>query len=316
MSSLKPSQNTAAVTTAPSVPTPTVSQAQASVENIPIEDVSGDLTELEGNLQNLQFSQGFSLKIGLTTLDKLLSICYTMGLMNHAHSFLKKSVFLIILLVLTSFVFAAKKPEAKDFLSSRSMSLETRQYDRWVNNVFKDNILLTTSYLAGKTQKGQKVNWNEVTKPQTYEFTLEPGKTFAFHDHVAAEYEASLTKTTNAHFNAEEGFKSDGYLMGDGVCHLASLFYWAAKDAGLTTNKPVAHDFAVIPEIPREYGVSIYATPENKAVGAVQNLYITNNKTEPITFSIAYDGKDLTVSVLENTKKQETSTLAMFSSQK
>lgn len=53
MSSLKPSQNTAAVTTAPSVPTPTVSQAQASVENIPIEDVSGDLTELEGNLQNL-----------------------------------------------------------------------------------------------------------------------------------------------------------------------------------------------------------------------------------------------------------------------
>ena len=112
------------------------------------------------------------------------------------------------------------------------------------------------------------------------------------------EYEGKITKTTNAHFNFQEGFKTDGYLYGDGVCHLASLIYWVAKDAGLDAYAPNNHNFAIIPEISKEYGVSIYNHPNNKAKGQRQNLYITNNKEKAVTFKFEYDGVNLKVSVL------------------
>ena len=233
--------------------------------------------------------------------------------MKQLYYFALKSIFLFFLLSLLG-AFLAPKKEPFTPLSSRSMSLETRQYDRFVNGVFKDNILLNAAYLQGTAKKGEKVNWDEVRKPRKYEFKLEPGASFAFHDDIDPKYAQTVVKTTNAHFNAQEGFKSDGYLMGDGVCHFASLFYWAAKDAGLATNQPVNHSFAVIPEFPREYGVSIYNTPENKAVGQAQNLYITNNKAEPIVFSVTYDGEKLTIAVLE--AKKEPSNVTMLSYQK
>lgn len=230
--------------------------------------------------------------------------------MNTHGSFLQKCAFLLILILflgISGLVFKRSEPTV---LASRSMSLETRQYDRFINGVFKDNILLNSAYLAGTVTKGKQVDWDAVRKPQKYEFILEPGKTFAFHDHIDPKYQSTVIKTTNAHFNGEEGFKSDGYLMGDGVCHFASVFYWAAKDANLATNTPVPHDFATIPEVPREYGVSIYNTPENKAVGQAQNLYITNNKAEPVIFSVSYDGEKLTVAVLQESEPK-TSSLAM-----
>ena len=182
-------------------------------------------------------------------------------------------------------------------LASKSFSMDERYGNTFVNDVFKDNILLTLHYMAGTVKGKNDVSWDNIEKPLDYEFSLEPGQTFAFHDQVDPKYNKNVVKTTNAHFNYADGFKSDGYLMGDGVCHFASLIYWAAKDAGLATNKVVAHDFAKINEVPKEYGVSIYAAPENFANGARQNLYITNDLEKPVTFGFNFDGTNLTVEV-------------------
>jgi vancomycin resistance protein YoaR len=87
--------------------------------------------------------------------------------------------------------------------------------------------------------------------------------------------------------------------MGDGVCHLASLIYWAAKDAGITSVSLVRHDFAKINEVPKEFGVSIKYMPGEISNSGRQNLYIVNNQDKPITFGFAYDGTNLSVSVTE-----------------
>lgn len=182
-------------------------------------------------------------------------------------------------------------------LASKEISLETRYDDAFVNGVFKDNILLNIAYLSGKVTNAADINWEEVGKPFKYKFSLDPGKTFAFHEDVLPQYAVSLTLTTNAHFNFDDGFKSDGWLFGDGVCHLASLMYWAAKEAGLDAYAPARHDFRAIPEIPREFGVSIYKMPGQVGANAYQNLYITNNQAEPIVFEFDYNGKTLKFSV-------------------
>ncbi len=182
----------------------------------------------------------------------------------------------------------------EQILSSHEISLENRYEVKEISDIFKDNILLNLAYM-----RGISTSWDEVKKPFKYEFKLEPNKTFAFHDDVLEEYKGRLTKTTQAHFNAEEGFKTDGYLFGDGVCHLASLIYWVAKDAGLDAKAPTNHDFMAIPEISREYGVSIYSNPLSKGSNAQQNLYITNNKGKDITFKFEYNGENLKASVLE-----------------
>ena len=136
------------------------------------------------------------------------------------------------------------------------------------------------AYLDGRVSKKEDIDWDEVRKPFTYQFRLNPGEAFA-------------------HFNAADGFQSDGYLVGDGVCHLASLIYWVAKDAGLDTQAPTNHDFAVIPDISKEYGVSIYNYPGRVEANARQNLYISNNKEKVITFKFEYDGTNLKVSAVE-----------------
>jgi len=184
-------------------------------------------------------------------------------------------------------------------LASEQISLEKRYGNSYVNDVFKDNILLNIAYLSGKVTKKEDINWNEIKKPFEYKFILMPDKTFAFHDDVLEQYKSSLVKTTNAHFNFDDGFKSDGYLMGDGVCHLASLMYWVSQTAGLATYAPTNHDFVVIPEIDKEFGVSIYKMPGNSNANAMQNLYITNNKKNPIVFDFAYENSQLKFSVYE-----------------
>lgn len=183
-------------------------------------------------------------------------------------------------------------------LALREISLENRQKDRYVNEVFKDNILLNLAYLDGRVKKSSDVNWDEVRKPFTYTFTLNPNKTFTFHEDVLPEFEGKVAKTTNAHFNFDDGFRTDGLLFGDGVCHLASLINWVAKDAGLQVQAPVNHDFREIPEIPKEFGVSIYYYPGQKSTNAQQNLYIINNLKNPVVFKFHYDGEKLRVEVL------------------
>lgn len=185
-------------------------------------------------------------------------------------------------------------------LAAKEISLANRYDDEFVNGVFKDNILLNIRYMEGSVDEISDIKWEEVVKPLTYSFTLNANETFAFQDDVLAEYEGKVVKTTNAHFNYQEGFKTDGYLYGDGVCHLASLIYWAAKDAGLETQAPTNHDFRAIPEIPKEYGVSIYSMPGQKTTNARQNLYITNNKSAPVSFNFEYKGNILKLTIKED----------------
>lgn len=182
-------------------------------------------------------------------------------------------------------------------LAQREMSLENRYDNQFVNDVFKNNILLNLAYMSSRISKASDIKWDEVTKPFSYQFRLNPNQTFAFHEDIDDKYKQTLAKTTNAHFNAKEGFKTDGYLFGDGVCHLASLIYWAAKEAGLAVEAPTNHNFADIPDIPKEYGVSIYSNPNSKGSNALQNLYITNNKSKPIAFKFEYQDNKVKVSV-------------------
>lgn len=176
-------------------------------------------------------------------------------------------------------------------LASHSMSLENRYGNDFVNGVFKDNILLALNYTSGAVKDKEDVNWDEVRKPFHFDLSLNPGEGFAFDDKILPEYKDKITKTTNSHFVSYEGYKSDGWLIGDGVCHLASLIHWVAIDAGLTSISLRNHDFANIPEVPKEYGVSIMSSDAN------QNLYIINNLDKPVIFSFDWDGTNLTVSV-------------------
>ncbi len=179
-------------------------------------------------------------------------------------------------------------------LAEHTMSLENRYPVESVNSVFKDNILLNMEYLREDIKKGDTVDWEKTRKPFHYSFTLEPGKTFAYHNIVLDQYSGKVVKTTNAHFGASEGFVSDGYLVGDGVCHLASLINWVSKDAQLDSNAPTNHDFANIPDVPKEYGTSIYSS--GSASDASQNLYVTNNQDETVEFDFDFDGKNLKLS--------------------
>ncbi len=184
-------------------------------------------------------------------------------------------------------------------IAQKELSLDDRHPDKFVNDVFKNNILLNLAYLSDNVSSSKDIKWDEISKPFKYEFKLEPNKTFAFHEDIKDKYKDSLVKTTNAHFNSQDGFKTDGYLFGDGICHLASIINWVAKEAGLSVEAPTNHDFANIPDVPREFGVSIYNAPGAKGGNELQNLYITNNKSKPIAFRFEYKNDKLTVSAVE-----------------
>lgn len=176
-------------------------------------------------------------------------------------------------------------------LSEVTYSLSNRYSNSFVNGVFSDNILLTVAYMGGKVKNSGSISWDAVKSDWEEKFTLKPGETFAFHDAALDKYKGKIAVTTNAHFNSFEGFKSDGWLIGDGVCHLASFMYVAAKEAGLEVEAPTSHDFAVIPNIEKKDGVSIYS--EN----TMQNLYITNTKNDDISFVFVHKGDALTIRV-------------------
>lgn len=186
----------------------------------------------------------------------------------------------IVSIILVTSLFNPASPE-HEVLSSFDLSLANRQPVAYVNDVFRYNILRTLDLMG------------------TYQFTLPPGQTFAFHEDVLPKYQGKVTQTTKAHFNYSDGFKSDGYLMGDGVCHLASLINMVAQQAGLTVEVPANHNFAVIPDIPKEYGVSIYYYPGRAQANAQQNLYITNNKNYPVQFKFEYVSDKLKLEILE-----------------
>jgi hypothetical protein len=185
----------------------------------------------------------------------------------------------------------------RTLLGQQTMDLTNRYGNSFVSEVFRDNILLNLAYMSGKVQNASQINWDEVRAPSTYEFTLQPGEIFAFHEDVLPQYQGRVAKVTNAHFGAEEGFRSSGRLFGDGVCHFASIINWSARTAGLSVTAPSNHDFAVIPGIDRVYGTAIYymfGTPE---VNMQQNLYVENTFEYPVTFVFENTGDNLIVSV-------------------
>jgi len=186
-------------------------------------------------------------------------------------------------------------------LGDMQFSLADRYANTFVNDVFSDNILLTLAYMRGIVKDGN-IDWDNVRNPFTYSFVLKPGEVFAFHEDVLPEFEGKVVKTTNAHFNSSEGFKSDGWLAADGVCHVASLINEAAQNAGLLVDAPTKHDFAPIPEIDKKYGTAIYFMPGEKNTNSLQNLYVKNTKDKPVTISFIYNReKQLDVHVSENT---------------
>jgi len=182
-------------------------------------------------------------------------------------------------------------------LYRKTYSLANRYSNSYVNSVFADNILLTLAYMGGTVKKGEQVSWDTVKNQKENKLILKPGQTFAFHDAVLDKYAGKVTATTNAHFGSDQGFKSDGWLVGDGVCHLASFMYVVSKNAGLVSEAPTRHDFAKIPEVTQKDGVSIYYTPDNAASSKLQNLYITNNynKTIAFVFTQVKDNLDIKV---------------------
>ncbi|KKS94623.1 MAG: hypothetical protein UW68_C0001G0021 [Candidatus Collierbacteria bacterium GW2011_GWB1_44_6] len=184
-----------------------------------------------------------------------------------------------------------------EILSSREIDMDYRYRVSSVSNIFKDNILLNIAYMDGRVSSAKDINWEEVNKPFHSEFTLEPNQSFAYHDVILPEYKDKVVVTTNARFNKQDGFKTDGYLYGDGVCQLASLINWAARDAKLEVEQFTNHDFATIPEVPKKYGVAIYLDPGNLASSARKNLYITNNQDKPVTFHFDYEEGQLKISV-------------------
>lgn len=177
-------------------------------------------------------------------------------------------------------------------IASQEFSLENRYREQSVNDIFVDNILLTLLYMENKVEKGQNIDWNMVRQPGKTDFVLNPGDTFAFHDKFTQEYQGKVSQTTNAHFNSLEGFKSDGFIVGDGVCHLASFMHVVANKAGLDVSAPVRHDFAPIPDVDKEYGTSINSGDIR------QNMYITNTTDKPIAFTFNYTEDSLKIDIV------------------
>lgn len=167
------------------------------------------------------------------------------------------------------------------------------------NQIFADNILLSLHYLKGDVwdDKEKDIDWEKIRQPFEVSFTLNPGEAFAFHNNLLPRYKDSVVLTGNSRFFVEDGYKSLNGLGGNGVCHLASLINWAAKEAGLESISFVNHDFSPVPGVPREYGASIFYTQDSGANSQMQNLYVKNNFEEPVEFEFKVDEKKVILTV-------------------
>ncbi len=221
---------------------------------------------------------------------------------------MKYKLIIILFVLFLTLIFQAKGAASvhqayssnEHVLAKREMSLDKRYDNKFVNDVFKDNILLTLGFLSGDVTDPKKIHWDKVRADSRYEVVLKPGDVFAFHDDVMSSYKGKHLVTTHAHFNAGEGFKSDGYLVGDGVCHFASLINWAARDAGLNVVAPTNHNFAHIPEVPREYGTAIYYLPGSSSANEMQNLYVENTFDNPVRLVFRYAQNILSVTIYKS----------------
>lgn len=177
-------------------------------------------------------------------------------------------------------------------LAVHEMDLSKRLDNEAGSRIFADNILLALHYQKGdinELKTGSKItseaniNWDKVRSPFEYSFTLKTGEVFAFHNKALAEY-GNPKYTMNSRFFGEEGYKFLNGLGGNGVCHLASLMNWVARDANLEVTAKVNHDFWPVPGISREYGTAIFYSDVDNFTAQNQNLYIKNNFDYPVEF--------------------------------
>ena len=191
-------------------------------------------------------------------------------------------------------------PYTPQTLSSHEMNLAERAPGGgFMSEAMADNILLNLAYLNHDPIDPKNIDWDKVRANRTISFKLDPGQTFAFQEDVLPEYNGKVAITTNGHFSSDQGFKYDGYLIGDGVCHLASLMNWVAKEASLNVNAPTNHDFMPIPGIDKQYGTAIFYQPDSKDSNAKQNLYITNSLNHQVEFDFTVSGKNLEAKVVK-----------------
>ncbi|MDP3955211.1 MAG: hypothetical protein Q8Q15_02520 [bacterium] len=209
----------------------------------------------------------------------------------------------------------------KQVLASHEMDLTKRLPNPDASQVFADNILLTLRYLKGDVgelrDEKVKIDWEKVREPFEASLTLEPGEVFAYHDVLLPEFQNAKVKTTNAHFDYKQGYKPFAGLIGNGVCHLATLINWVATDArlagdplrreasgeskrtGLEVISHVNHDFYPVPGVPRENGTSIRWNPTGGNNSRNQNLYIRNNFDYPVTFEFKADSRVVVLKIVK-----------------
>lgn len=188
-------------------------------------------------------------------------------------------------------------------LAKKDFDLTDRLPNKGGSDIFADNIVLSLHYLKGDVNSLKttpvivnetSLDWQKVRAPFEVSFKLEKGEVFAFDNNaVLPEYKGRIKASTNSKFYMQEGYKSLAGLGGNGVCHLASLINWVSQDAGLKVVAKVNHDFWPIPDVPREYGTSIFSTiPE-------QNLYIENTKDNPVEFKFDVEKNKITLKITE-----------------
>lgn len=167
----------------------------------------------------------------------------------------------------------------EEILAEHDLNLETRAKGPYVNEVFKFNIL-------------------HAVKLFDYSFTLRSGEIFAFHENVLPEFADLSLKTGWTKYTAKEGYKTVLGLPGNGVCHLASLMNWVSSEAGLEVIARVNHNFAPVPEVPKEYGTSIRYMGDGSRNTKNQNLYIKNNFDFPVEFVFETDNRGVNLKIL------------------
>lgn len=201
-------------------------------------------------------------------------------------------------------------------LATQTLDLTNRLPGEFGNQVFADNILLNLHYIKGDVEElkisdnssrqartisgPEDIDWEKVRAPFEASFILKPNEVFAFHENVLPEYNSpvgGVNLTSNSHFDFADGYKSLNGLSGNGICHLASLINWVAKEASLDAKSFVNHDFSPVNGVPREYGASIYYSPSGGLNTESQNLYIRNNLDYLIKFDFKVDEKKVVLEI-------------------
>jgi len=195
-----------------------------------------------------------------------------------------------------------------EVISTKVLSLKVRHPDKTVNDIFSDNILLNLHYIkgdindlkTGKANAGENmINWEKIREPFDFSVTLKPDETFAFHDDVLPEFKDEKIISGWTEFSYNDGYKQVDGLYGNGVCHLASVLNWLGITSRLEVTAKVNHDFFPVKGVPQKYGTSILYMGGYSS--QMQNLYIKNTYSHPITLVFNINPQRVVISVVKTT---------------